>query len=273
MLINLDIFRKFISYLPKERLVATTVNRLVKPTKVVLDPKYADDTSWLTNGDYHIIENIKNKIPNILRERGLIINDDKTEEYKIKYTPIPKKNEIYNKKDWEWKKCKILGSLIDTTEDFRRRKSLALYNFQNLQDIWNNTKITIHLKHRIFNSLIKPIFMYNSEIWSPSKKMETQINQFHRRLLRYMINVKWPKKISTKDLRKKIKFEDWSKEISIRRLTWCGHLLRLPPNCPAQIALKLLEEPTRTTRSNKSTWLQIIKKQLSNINISWEQAK
>ena len=77
----------------------------IKPTKVVLDPKYADDTSWLTNGDYHIIENIKNKIPNILRERGLIINDDKTEEYKIKYTPIPKKNEIYNKKDWEWKKC------------------------------------------------------------------------------------------------------------------------------------------------------------------------
>ena len=88
-----------------------------------------------------------------------------------------------------------------------------------------------------------------------------------------MINVKWPQKISTEELRKKIKFEDWSKEISIRRLTWCGHLLRLPPNCPAQITLKLLEEPTRTTRSKRSTWLPIIKKQLSSINISWEQAK
>ena len=50
--------------------------------------------------------------------------------------------------------------------------------------------------------------------------METQINQFQRHLLRYMINVKWPQKISTEDLRKKIKFEDWSKEISIRPLTW-----------------------------------------------------
>ena len=57
----------------------------------------------------------------------------------------------------------------------------------------------------------------------------------------------------------KLKFEHWNKEISIRRLTWCGHLLRLPPNCPAQIVLKLLEEPTRSTRSNKPTWLQIIK--------------
>ena len=159
-------------------------HKYIKPTKKVLDPKYADDTSWLTNGDYQIIENIKNKIPNILKERGLIINKDKTEEYQIKYTPIPKKNEIQNSKDWEWKKCKILGSLIDTTEDFRRRKSLTLYNFQNLQDIWNNTKIKTNLKYRIFNSLIKPIFMYNSEIWSPSKKMETQINQFQRRLLR-----------------------------------------------------------------------------------------
>ena len=70
----------------------------------------------------------------------------------------------------------------------------------------------------------------------------------------------------------KISTEDLSKEISIRRLTWCGHLLRLPPNCPTQITLKLLEEPTRTTRSKRSTWLQIIKKQLSSINISWKQA-
>ena len=160
------------------------------------------------------------------------------------------------------KKSKILGSLIDTTKDFRRRKSLALYNFQNLQDIWNNTKITTHLKHSIFNGIIKPIFMYNSEIWSTSKKMETLINQFQQRLLRYMINVKWPQKIPTEDLRKKLKFEDWSKDISNSRLTWCEHL-HLPPNCPAQITLKLLEEPTRMTRSKRSTWLLIIKKQLN----------
>ena len=42
---------------------------------------------------------------------------------------------MHNSKDWEWKKCKILGSLIDTIENFRRRKSLTSYNFQNLQDI------------------------------------------------------------------------------------------------------------------------------------------
>ena len=85
-----------------------------------------------------------------------------------------------------------------------------------------------------------------------------------------MINVKWPQRISNKELYEKLKFQDWDKEISIRRLTWCGQLFCLPPNCPAQISLKLLEEPTRTTRSNKQTWLQITKKQLSSINISWE---
>ena len=58
----------------------------IKPTKKVLevlDQKYADDTSWITNGEYRIIENIKNKIPNILKKRGLI----KTKiRRKIKYT-------------------------------------------------------------------------------------------------------------------------------------------------------------------------------------------
>ena len=62
-------------------------------------------------------------------------------------------------------------------------------------------------------------------------------------------------------------------EIKRRRLSWCGHLLRLPEGCPAKEALSLCEEHTRTNRSKQVTWLQVVKKQLIELNVNWENAK
>ena len=55
----------------------------IEPTKIVIEAQYADDISWLTNGDYTIIEGIKVKVKTQLEKRGLIINTEKTEEHEI----------------------------------------------------------------------------------------------------------------------------------------------------------------------------------------------
>ena len=62
----------------------------------------------------------------------------------------------------------------------KRRKSLALSALNKLNDIWENKKITIKLKSKIFNSTIKPIFLYNSELWTLSKTEENQIDSYQR---------------------------------------------------------------------------------------------
>ena len=247
--------------------------KYIKPTKKILEVQYSDDISWITNGDKNLIDEIKEKVPKQLEKRNLLINPDKTEEHKIEWIKKPKKGEIIKEEDWSWKTCKILGSLIDTKEDIKRRKSLALVALNKLNDIWENKKIALNLKSKIFNSTIKPIFLYNSELWALSNADEKQIDNFQRRLLRYMLCIKWPEKISTTDLKEKLKFESWSSEIKRRRLSWCGHLLRLPEGCPAKEALILSEEHTRTNKSNKVTWLQVVKKQLLELNINWENAK
>ena len=245
----------------------------IKPTKKILEAQYSDDISWITNGDKKLLDEIKEKVPKQLEKRNLLINPDKTEEHKIEWIKKPKKDEIIKEEDWSWKKCKILGSLIDTKEDIKRRKSLALTALNKLNDIWENKKITINLKSKIFNSTIKPIFLYNAELWTLSNTDEKQIDAFQRRLLRYMLCIKWPEKISTIALKEKLKFESWSSEIKRRRLSWCGHLLRLPEGCPAKEALILNEEHTQTNQSKKVTWLQVVKKQLIELNLNWENVK
>ena len=85
---------------------------------------------------------------------------------------------------WEkWKKCKLLGSLLDTTEDMKRRKRLSLAAITNLKHIFNNNRISISIKMRTFNAYVTPVYLYNSELWCQTKKQKDSIDAFHRRLI------------------------------------------------------------------------------------------
>ena len=59
------------------------------------------------------ISNIRKKIPGLLEKRNLLINNEETEEYQIQ-----------KEGDMEWKKCKYLGTLLDTENDTRRRTQI-----------------------------------------------------------------------------------------------------------------------------------------------------
>ena len=64
---------------------------------LMIDQKYADDISWITNKEERKNE-IRKQVPPILKEKNLQVNDSKTEEYEIKRGG-----------DENWKKCKYLG--------------------------------------------------------------------------------------------------------------------------------------------------------------------
>ena len=92
-----------------------------------------------------------------------------------------------------------------------------------------------------------------------TKTLENTIDSFHRRLLRKVIHVKWPRTISNKDLYERTHMTPWSKTINRRRLTWFGHLLRLPSDTPAREALKIYATPTKKPSGKpKTTWLSTI---------------
>ena len=56
------------------------------------------------------------------------------------------------------------------------------------------------MKLRTFKMYISSVFLYNTEIWGINKVLADKIN---RRILRYAINIKWPKRISNEKLRER----------------------------------------------------------------------
>ena len=173
------------------------------------------------------MENEKKKTTQKLKARGLIVNESKNKDYDI--TANGKEN---------WKKCKILGSLLDTKTDIARRKQLANHAYNKLKDVFEDKKLPNKQKIRVFRACVESVFLYNGELWTINKTANQMIDGYHRKMLRNAINIKCPNKISNEALYKKTKQKRWSDTLKVRRLRWFGHAMRLPEETPAKMALK-----------------------------------
>ena len=234
-----------------------TYNKEPLTTQVKIDQQYADDISYITTTK-QATDNIKQNVPKRLKERGLLVNETKTEDYNIKRNG-----------ENSWKNCKLVGSLLDTEKDIKRRKQLAMCAFQKNSEALTNSKISLRTRVRLFDSYICSIFMYNSETWGITKDQENEINIFQRSLLRKIMKIKWPKTISNTKLYNITKQEEWSEKIRKRRLSWLGHLLRLPENTPVHLALQEALAPCRRPPGKpKTTWISKISSDLKSINKS-----
>ena len=165
-----------------------------------IDPKYADDISWSTAAKQRITY-IKETTPSTLSKHNLVINESKTEEFEI----IGHGNE-------KWKKCKLLGSLLDTENDINRRQILAIDAFKTLNRKFDSKEISNAVKIRTFNAYVASVFLYNSELWTFTKKTGKYSNTFQRRHLRKILVIHWPKKITNIELNTKTKKSNDPKE-------------------------------------------------------------
>ena len=108
------------------------------------------------------------------------MNTEKTDEYTV------------NRNSNDWKKCKMLGTILETGNDIKRRKGLAIDAINKIKHMLNNKKVTLKTKSRAFEAYISSIFLYNSELWTNNR--EEEIDIFQRKLLCiHLLNIHWPK--------------------------------------------------------------------------------
>ena len=120
--------------------------------------------------------------------------------------------------------------------------------------------------------------MYNSELWTLVQTLENSIDLFQRKLQRRIINVKWPRTISNKNLYA----WTWNEAMEYhhtneKRLTWFGHQMCLPPKTPTRKPLRAFINPVKKpTGRQKTTWVrQVLKeiKLLSNLPLRCDISK
>ena len=126
----------------------------------------------------------------------------------------------------------FLGSVVPgTSGDVKRRVALASSAFGRLRkSVWSRREVSLRLKVRIFECLIKPIAIYAPESWTLRAEDNRELLVFEMRCLRSILGVTRLDRLRNDDIRERLGIRsnilDTIKE---RRLRWFGHVVRRPP--------------------------------------------
>ena len=142
---------------------------------------YADDCDFITE-----IEKTKDKIyekaKEIVKNKTLLVNEDKTE-----YTTVKKGSK---EEEREWRNMIKLGSKLGDLEDIQRRKELANIDLAKNDAICKkNWKTKLTTRIRLYEMLVKSVLLYNCGTWGVSKDDQRKLNSFHRRQLGKVVGI------------------------------------------------------------------------------------
>ena len=168
-----------------------------------------------------------------------------------------------------------LGSRVDkqggTVDDVRARICKARTAFHQLKNIWGSTALTLNTKIRIFNTTVKPILLYGSEIWRTTvttmKKIQTFINTCFRRILRVL----WPVIISNQNLCERTKTQTVGEDILQKRCRWIGHTLGKSTSSTARRALTWNTHGKRKGGRPTNTWRRDLEADSRSMGKTWRQ--
>ena len=177
------------------------------------------------------------EVSNILSSGNLQVNDTKTEAITLKRC---------NSDTERCRKIKKLGFLLGDKGDIKKRKRLAnkALKINKLDCIWLNIRnISIQNQRRVklYNMLFKSTLLHNSSTLGMTAQDEQQLDSFHKKQLRRILKIRWPKRLEIKSCMKK-------PIQNLIRWNLLGHILRLHKGTPSRKAIKFMFEE----RSNKT---------------------
>ena len=152
-----------------------------------------------------------------LARAGLTVNHSKTEAI----TCVSEKLRPHS--------LKCLGSYIDTDEDITNRINWAA--IAKLRQVRKHPD-TPTVK-TIRKSLLEPLFLYNSELWSLTKARE-KVDIMQRKFIRILHSVRLVDRVKNEEVYKRLNTGPWSSVIQKRRLRFFGHIPRLPSETPLE---------------------------------------
>ena len=118
-------------------------------------------------------------------------------------------------------------------EEIKERIAAGNRSFLANKKIFQSKLITRKTKERLYHTVIRPVVVYGSECWVLTENIKQKLLVFERRLLRRILgptqktNGEWRQK-TNEELENLINHENIVRHIKSKRLSWVGHVERMP---------------------------------------------
>ena len=142
-----------------------------------------------------------------------------------------------------------------------------------LWPVWRSRALRTGTKIKIFNSNVKSVLLYGSETWRETVASISTLQTFVNRCLRNILGIRWPEKISNKDLWKRTNQNAIEIQIRSRKWKWIGHTLRKNNTNVTKQAFDWKPQGHRKRGRPKNTWRRGLAAELQKINKAWKEAK
>ena len=242
------------------------------------DLDFADDIV-LTSDNIDNMQNKTNKIDEISKTIGLKINAKKTNIMVINPDSFTDNVDIKvnNKSLEKVNNFTYLGSKISDINDImieiNNRISKAACAMKQLNNIWKNKAISLKTKMKLYRSNVITSLMYGSEAWQLTEGQEAKINTFDYTCLRKILKISWKDKVTNEEIRRTVNIPSVVQLIKRQRLSWFGHVIRMPRNRYPKMILNWEPKENNTGRGRPATsWEETIKRTLEENGLQYEEA-
>ena len=229
------------------------LRRLQAITKIeeisIINLLFADDCTLKAITE-HQIQRELDQFSSSWENFGLNINTKKTD---VMYQPAPKSP--YNELHISVKKQRLkavenftyLGSILsrcaNIDDEVKNRITEASWAFGNLKKkVLEERRISQSTKVKVYKAVVLTILLYGCETWAICKRHEKQLQQYHTRRLRRILNIRWNDMIPNTDVLERANLSSVVTMIRKAQMRWAGYVSRMADSrIPKQLFYGLLK--------------------------------
>ena len=259
------------------------LNRLKATTKVsyahIQDIMYADDLCFVAESP-EVLQQLVTNLHKQCCTFGLKISIKKTEvmssdNHGRQELTIMLGEDVLKQVD----KFRYLGSIItskcDLDAEINSRIGAAAAAFGKFdKKVFSSHDLKISTKVSVYMAVVLPCILYSAETWTLYRRHIKQLDRFHLKCLRKILNIRWFDRVRNTEVLRKANVGGIEAYLMRRQLRWCGHVLRMPDTRVAKrILYSELQEGKRKRGGQLLRYKDVLKRHMKSCSIDpsqWE---
>ena len=153
----------------------------------------------------------------------------------------------------------------DFNAEMTHRIQTGWQHWKRVSGILCDRRISLRVKGKVYKTVVRPAMMYGAETWAVKKAQEKKLDVAEMRMLM--------DRIRNERIRGTIKVGEISKKVQESRLKWYGHVLRKEDEYVGKRVMAMEVPGKRRKGRPKRRWLDSIGNDLSERELSREDAQ
>ena len=159
--------------------------------------------------------------------------------------------------------------------EINNRISAAVSAFGKLRKrVFDKHELELDTKIRVYQAVIIPTLLYGSETWTSYRYQVKQLEKFHQRYLRSIMNIKWYDRVTYAAVLDRASLTSIDAILQQHRLRWYGHMVRTDAQrLPKQLLFSQLSTGPRRVGAPKKRYKDALKRTFKDCEIAdWATA-